>query len=99
MNLSRQIDSHTSQLNQLASRSNSSEFGAGDRYEVMAYAHNQYFPPPNNGKSEQEWLDEQREKLGLKKGAQKRRGDIQEKDAEPRYEISKIKALAENDLD
>lgn len=44
-------------------------------------------------------MDEQREKLGLKKGAQKRNASIKEKDAEPRYEISKIKALAENDLD
>ena len=65
----------------------------------MAYAHNQYFPAPNFGKSEQEQLDEQREKLGLKKGGQKRNASIQEKDEEPRYEISKIKALAENDLD
>ena len=44
-------------------------------------------------------MDEKREKLGLKKGASKRNISIQEKDEEPRYEISKIKALAENDLD
>ena len=83
----------------MASRSNSNEFGAQDRYDVMAYAHNQYFPPPNFGKTEQEQLDEEREKLGLKKGANKRSSSIQEKDEEPRYEISKIKAMAEIDLD
>ena len=60
----------------MASRSNSGSLGAQERYDVMAYAHNQYFPLPNFGKSEQEQLDEEREKLGLKKGAASRRTSI-----------------------
>ena len=45
-------------------------------------------------------MEEERVKLGLalKKDVSVRRTSIQEKDEEPRYEISKIQALAETDL-
>lgn len=55
-----------------------------DRYDLKANQFNQYFPQPAKIKTDQEELDEQREKLGLKK-VQYKRSSLDEKDEEPRY--------------
>ena len=65
---------------------------------MKAYQFNQYFPQPDPGKTEQELLDELREKLGLKKDTVGRRTSIQKEDEEPRYQISKLDQLHHDDM-
>ena len=49
-------------------------------------------------KSTEQWLEEKREELGLNMTKSKR-FSLQDEDAEPRYEISKMSRLAKKDLD
>ena len=72
---------------------------ASERYDLKAYQFNQYFPQAKNEKSKEQWLEEKREELGLNSTKDRKRYSMQDEDAEPRYEISKLSRMAKKDLD
>ena len=82
----------------LSQDSNDDTLSEAERYDLKAYQFNQYFPQPKMEKSTEQWLEEKREELGLNMTKSKR-FSLQDEDAEPRYEISKMSRLAKKDLD
>lgn len=98
MNLEKQMKS-TSKMMALSQEDNDDSVSASERYDLKAYAFNQYFPQAKNEKSQEQWLEEKREELGLNSIKDRKRYSMQDEDAEPRYEISKLSRMAKKDLD
>ena len=61
-----------------------------DRYDLSVFQRQQYFPQPEKVKTEDERLEEERERLGLKKPPLNRKQSVQEHDQGPRHQISKL---------
>ena len=84
-------------LSQAGDQDDTASVTPSERYDLKAYAFNQYFPEGKREPSHEEWLEKERKKLGL--GHHKEKMTVEERDAEPRYEISKLSALAKEDLE
>ena len=70
-----------------------------DKYDESVFQRQQYFPQPEKVQTEDERLEAERVRLGLKKPPITRKQSVQEHDVGPRYEISKLSHVHQASLD